>query len=203
MESNIQFPEITKESYANYFLKGIDYTQYKSLMSIDLQSNKDEKIQEYIKLNQSRMSRVEKTYIMSEEMKDQLAGLNQKVYWLVLTEHWCGDASQILPVFNAVSLESQGKIILKLVYRDQHPELMNAHLTGESKSIPKLIQLNKDFIVTGDWGPRPDVAQKMVKTLKSNPITAPNYGNELHLWYAKDKQHTIERELSQLLAKLA
>ena len=170
-------------------------------MAEDFLSNKDEKIKEYIQLNQSRMHRVEKTYTISEEIINQLKTIKHKTYWLVLTEHWCGDASQNLPVFNALAEASNGNIELKLVYRDEHPELMDAYLTNGTKSIPKLIQLDQHFNVTGIWGPRPSLAQKLVKELKSNPETAATYGNQLHLWYAKDKQQSLETEIGKLLFK--
>jgi hypothetical protein len=39
----------------------------------------------------------------------------------------------------------------------------------------------------------------MVKELKSTPATAATYANDLHLWYAKDKQQSLEKEVAQLL----
>jgi hypothetical protein len=199
METNSTTKSITKQEYKKYLEQGIDYKQYKIQMDEDFHSNKDEKIVSYIKLNQSRMHRVEKTYTISEEILKQLQSLEHKTYWLILTEHWCGDASQNLPAFNAVAESSNGKIDLKLLYRDEHPQLMEAYLTNGTKSIPKLIQLDSHFNVTGIWGPRPSFAQKMVKELKANPETAANYANELHLWYAKDKQKALESEIIKLL----
>ena len=172
---------ITKQEYKNYIKQGFDYKQYKIQMDEDFHSNEDEKITAYIKLNQSRMHRVEKIYTISGGILNQLQSLVHKTYWLILTEHWCGDASQNLPAFNTVAEASNGKIELKLLYRDEHPELMDAYLTNGTKSIPKLIQLDSHFNVTGIWGPRPSVAQNLVKELKSNPDTAANYANELHL----------------------
>ena len=199
METNSTTKNIFKQEYKKYLEKGIDYKQYKIQMDEDFHSNKDEKIVSYIKLNQSRMHRVEKTYTISDEILKQVQSLEHKTYWLVLTEHWCGDASQNLPAFNAVAEASNGKIELKLLYRDEHPPLMDAYLTNGTKSIPKLIQLDSNFNVTGIWGPRPSFAQKMVKELKANPETAANYANELHLWYAKDKQKALESEIIKLL----
>lgn len=90
---------------------------------------------------------------------------------------------------------------MKLVYRNENDELMNSYLTNGTRSFPKLIQLDMHHHVIGIWGPRPIVAQKMVKELKFNPTTAATYANELHLWYAKDKQHSLEKEIAQLLIK--
>ena len=190
---------LRKSDYERYLQKGIGYNQYKQQMAEDLAVNADFKIKEYINLNQRRMYRVEKTFEISVELAAQIKNLKHKTYWLILTEHWCGDASQTLPAFNAIAEMSRGKIEMKLVYRDQHPELMNAYLTNETRSIPKLIQLDEHLNVTAFWGPRPSAAQQLVKQLKSNPETASTYANELHLWYAKDKQQNLEKEIKQLL----
>jgi hypothetical protein len=201
MINTAQQKDLLKSDYKNYLTKGISYNQYKQQMAEDLALNDDGKIKEYIKLNQRRMHRVEKMYTPSPEIIAQLNNLKHKTYWLILTEHWCGDASQTLPAFNAIAELSDGMIELKLVYRDQNEELMNAYLSNGTRSIPKLIQLDEHLNVTGIWGPRPTVAQKMVKELKSNPATAATYANELHLWYAKNKQQELEKEVAQLLFK--
>ncbi len=190
---------LTKADYKLYLSKGISYQQYQQQMAADLLLNPDVKMKEYISLNQRRMQRVEKTYIVSEALLQQIKKLKHTIYWLVITEHWCGDASQSLPVLNKLAELSAGKIELKLIYRDQNDELMNAYLTNGTRSIPKLIQLDEHLNVTGIWGPRPTVAQKLVKELKANPATAATYANELQLWYAKDKQQNLEKEIAQLL----
>lgn len=199
MTTVIQQKGLVKSDYKNYLEKGISYNQYKQQMAAGLALNDDLKIKEYINLNQRRMHRVEKTYIPSPEIVTQVKNLKHKAYWLILTEHWCGDASQSLPALNAIAELSEGKIEMKLVYRDQNDELMNAYLTNGTRSIPKLVQLDEHLNVTGIWGPRPTIAQKLVKELKSNPATAATYANELHLWYAKDRQQNLEKEIAQLI----
>lgn len=190
---------IKKSDFAGYLEKGIGYNQYKQQMAEDLALNTDLKTKEYIKLNQHRMQRVENIYTPGAAIVEKLKALKHKTYWLVLTEHWCGDASQILPVFNTIAELSKGKIEMRLVYRDENPELMDAYLTNETRSIPKLVQLDEHFNVTTIWGPRPTTAQNLVKELKSNPATAADYATGLHLWYAKDKQQSLESEISKLL----
>ena len=145
------------------------------------------------------MTRIEKTYNVSGDLAAQVISLKHRTYWLVLTEHWCGDASQILPALNTIAVSSKGKIEMILVYRDQNTDLMDAYLTDGSRSIPKLIQLDEHFNVTGIWGPRPNTAQQLVKQLKSSHATAATYANELHFWYAKDKQQSLETEIAKLI----
>jgi len=190
---------ITNLEYKEYFENGISYAEYKEQMADDLATNSDIKIKEYISLNQHRMHRVEKTFAPSDTLTQEVQNLKNKTYWLVLTEHWCGDASQILPALHKIESLSAGKIEMKLVYRDQNLPLMDQYLTNNGRSIPKLIQFDSKFNVIGVWGPRPAIAQKLVATLKSNPATAANYANQLHLWYAKDKQKALEIEISELL----
>lgn len=201
MNNTTAIKEATKSDYQKYMVDGVSYLVYKQQMAADLALNPDQQIQSYIHLNQSRMARVEKTYMPSETIVQQVMNLKHQVNWLILTEHWCGDAAQTLPVFNAIAALSNGKIALRLVYRDKNEPLMNQYLTEGSKSIPKLVQLDSNFNVTGIWGPRPSEAQKLVKTLKANPETSATYANALHLWYAKDKQLSLEKEISQLLVR--
>lgn len=193
--------ELKRSDYKRYFEQGIDYPGYKQQMAADLAYNKDLIIQGYINLNQRRMYRIEKTYRVSERLTAQVQKLQHKTYWLIITESWCGDASQILPVLNQVSAFSEGKIEMKMVYRDQNPELMDVFLTNQSRSIPKVIQLDSHFNLTGVWGPRPNEAQKLVMELKADLVTAENYATILHLWYAKDHQKSIELDVSKLLVR--
>ncbi len=190
---------LSKQDYKKYLQKGIGYEQYKYQMGEDLLNNPDAKIKEYISLNQHRMNRVEKTYMVSEVLAQQVKRITHKTYWLIISEHWCGDAAQTLPAFQKVAELSNDTIEMKLVYRDENLELMDAFLTGESRSIPKLIQLDAHYNVTGIWGPRPTEAQKLVKQLKSNPETAATYSTELHKWYAGNKQKALEAEIVKLV----
>src|SRR6185436_12705370 len=53
---------------------------------------------------------------------------------LVLTEDWCGDAVNTLPVLAAISNRARN-LDLRILSRDANLELMDAHLTGRSRSI--------------------------------------------------------------------
>ncbi|MBA2610757.1 MAG: thioredoxin family protein [Bacteroidetes bacterium] len=187
-----------KENYQLHFEKGISYQNYFLNMESELNSGVETKYTKYIHLNIQRSKRLDKTFHL-----DRLPiVLKSEIKWLVITEHWCGDSSQILPVINKIVLASAGKIDLRIVYRDENIDLMSAHLTDGSKSIPKLIQLNKDFKLINDWGPRPEEAQKLVKELKSNVETAKTYSDLVQKWYNDDKQKAIVNELLRLLVEI-
>ena len=49
------------------------------------------------------MHRVEKTIRILPEVREQMLRVSRPQTWLVLTEGWCGDASQSLPVMKALA----------------------------------------------------------------------------------------------------
>jgi hypothetical protein len=201
MEANTAPQTLTKSEFRAFLDKGVHYDRYRADLTEALEKEQDPKMKEYILLNQHRMNRVEKTYLPSEEVLKSLGTLNHKTFWLVITEPWCGDSAQNLPVFQKLADLSGGNIELSFLYRDENPVLMDAFLTKGSRSIPKLVQLDSHLNVNGIWGPRPTIAQKLVAEWKANPETAADYSTHLHLWYAKDKQKSLEAEILKLLAK--
>jgi hypothetical protein len=131
-----------------------------------------------------------------------MAALNAKpgTKWLILNEHWCGDGAQIVPVQAAIALASKGRIEARVLFRDQNLELMDQFLTNGGRSIPKTIQLDSEFRVTTSWGSRPAEAQELVMRVKADPERAHLYSEELHKWYAVDRQKAIQSELRMLLS---
>jgi Thioredoxin len=112
--------------------------------------------------------------------------------WLVITEGWCGDGAQTLPVFQKIS-EAQPLIRLAIVLRDDRPEIMDLFLTGTSRSIPKVVSLHGDTM-EWVWGPRPEGAQQIMS--HADPATRKE---QLHLWYARNKQQDLETEITALI----
>jgi thiol-disulfide isomerase/thioredoxin len=197
---NVAFQNsINPKELKKYIEKGISYAQYRKELESGLESNQNNELQTYIELNQHRMNRLDKKFDLSQDINQSIESLNEKIYWVVLTEHWCGDAAQILPVLAKIAEKSEGKIELKLLYRDENLELMDEFLTNGGRAIPKLIQLNDKLEIKNYWGPRPKTAQELVIHLKSNPETASTYSEQLHKWYAQNKQLEIQNEVATLL----
>ena len=189
---------------AHYLDKSCDYGAYRDFFeksTADFKAGLPVTIDhaEYLAVNWQRTIRNEKTFEISDALQQKLHGLAQKITWLVITEPWCGDSAQCLPAIHLIAAASNGKIDLRIVYRDQHLDLMDAFLTNGARSIPKLIQLNLNLEVTGTWGPRPKAAQDVVNQIKSNPETADQYKEELHRWYAENKNKDIQEELLRIL----
>ena len=60
---------------------------------------------EYTKLNLQRMKRIAQTPL-TEPLLEALRGVKQAQIWVVLTESWCGDAAQNLPVLAVMEAAS-------------------------------------------------------------------------------------------------
>lgn len=193
--------QLTTADYKLYFKKGIDYHAYLSRFEKEMQQGESIPNFQYLPTNWQRMSRIYKTYNVGLGLAEKLSSLQQPLHWLLISEHWCGDASQSVPVVAKIALASLGKIQLRIVYRDENPQLIDAHLTNGGKAIPILLQLNSHFELLGTWGPRPDSAQKLVLQSKKQGLTVANYATNLHKWYANDAQQSIEKELEMLIAK--
>jgi len=154
----------------------------------------------YTKLNESRMHRLDKTLQVIEEVKTYLENLNKEYIWLVLAETWCGDAAQVLPVINKMAQVSD-KIELRILLRDDNEAVMNLFLTNGTKSIPKLIILDKDSgeVVT-DFGPRPVEAKQLIMDYKAiHGVVDETAKIELQKWYLADKGVAIQQEILALI----
>ena len=181
------------------------YNEYRTLVEKLLSEGKStskddsEALVGYSKLNHSRMKRLDKTIKLSTEVIEQIESISKPIEWIVLTEGWCGDAAQNLPIINKIA-ELNKHISLKIVLRDEHPELMEAFLTNGGKSIPKLIHSENNYAKIESWGPRPTIATKMVNDFKvSNGSITPEFKKDLQVWYNKDKGISTIQDMMQFL----
>ncbi|KQR69783.1 thioredoxin family protein [Pedobacter sp. Leaf176] len=195
-------------NYSEIFSEqGMDYQTYRALVDQLLLEGKatgDVSYDlHYTKMNVQRMSRVDKTVSLTDELTSTIHQLKENYKFLVITEGWCGDAAQIVPVFNKIATASLGKIDLKFLLRDKNLPLIDAHLTNGGRAIPVLLVLNE----TGDkvlasWGPRPQILQELLKDWRKETTEMPVLAEKLHGWYAKDKTRTTQAELTVLLKGL-
>jgi hypothetical protein len=112
---------------------------------------------------------------------------------LVLAEDWCGDASNIVP-FLARWADDTAGLELRILRRDQYPEVMNQYLTNGSRSIPIVIVLDQDYQELGHWGPRPHELQAWVMNNRDILPKAELYPL-IRKWYARDRGETTLREI--------
>ncbi|MBI2281793.1 MAG: thioredoxin family protein [Bacteroidetes bacterium] len=154
---------------------------------------------EHTKLNYSRIKRILKTTEPLAEVTNTTDCFDDKITWLVIAESWCGDAAQNVPVMQKMA-EVNPNINLRVILRDENPDLMNRYLTNGGKSIPILICLDKNLNELGTWGPRPKVLQDWLKKEKANPTMEMSVLKEqFQVWYTKDKGQTLQQEMLLLM----
>ena len=121
---------------------------------------------------------------------------------LALSEDWCGDAANILPVVSRLA-ERLPRVDLRVLPRDENLDIMDAHLTnGTSRSIPVVIVYDGDFRERAWWGPRPSELQEWVMTEGMKMEPGPRYA-ETRRFYARDRGRAITREIVAMLQDAA
>jgi thiol-disulfide isomerase/thioredoxin len=193
--------EIIKNALDN----SMSYQQYRAFVEAHTANGTNsgaevtDDLAEYTKLNNQRMKRLDKTMKLLPETGEFLANFNKDVYFLLVTESWCGDAAQTMPMINKVALAAG--IDLKVVLRDENLELMDQFLTNGSRSIAKLILVNnKSGLPIANWGPRPTTATQIVAKEKATKgELSPDFKQELQNWYNKDKGKDTEMDLVAML----
>jgi Thioredoxin len=161
---------------------------------------------DYARLNEQRMKRIDKTFQLDAEAKVLLESIQKPMLWLTLTEGWCGDAAQIVPVLPALAALNPN-IEARFLLRDEHPDLMELFLTDSTRSIPKVIFIEpQSGTVLGSWGPRPVALQDLadqykaeMQAMRENKLSIKAKFEEgktaIHTWYAHDKTVSTQREL--------
>ncbi|MDP4596252.1 MAG: thioredoxin family protein [Crocinitomicaceae bacterium] len=156
----------------------------------------------YTKLNLQRMKRLNKTVDVPAQITALLQQKTANWKWITITEPWCGDAAQCVPVIEKLA-QAIGGIQSQYLLRDEHPEIMDAYLTNGGRSIPKLICLDAEGREVFTWGPRPDVIQEVMNRLKADGVTEISEIVEaIQKAYNDDKQNGIYQEFEVLLKAL-
>lgn len=154
----------------------------------------------YTKLNAQRSKRIAKTVTLNADLVDQIKSIKENQNWVLITESWCGDAANGVPVLSALA-ELNNQIDLRIVLRDSNLELMDDFLTNGGRSIPKLIVTDDQFNVQFTWGPRPKIAQELYDEWRKSHVQVPykEFQVELQKWYNQDAGKSIQDEIRKLL----
>jgi len=133
-----------------------------------------------------------------DELAEAAGETGARFHLLALSEDWCGDAVNVLPVV-ARWVEAADNLDLRILGRDDNPDLMDAHLTdGTSRSIPVVIVYDEDFNEVGWWGPRPGPLQRWVME-EGMALSKDDRYREVRRWFARDRGRTTLEELVELL----
>jgi hypothetical protein len=133
------------------------------------------------------------------EISARVEALGGHWHLLVLSEDWCGDSVNIVPIVAKLT-ESVSNMDMRILVRDENLDIMDTHLTGTSRSIPIVILLNQKYQECGWWGPRPRELQKWVVEKGMQLPKAERY-REVRTFYARDHGLTTMREIVEMLER--
>ena len=171
----------------------------------------DEEHLHFTQLNLTRMKRLDKTTHLSVSTINALSKWALPVYFLVISEGWCGDASQILPAVHKIA-EANSQIKVRVIYREAHLDIMNRYLTNGARAIPMvLIVSQRDGSVLGKYGPRPDAVAQLMTARKILEKQLPAEEQKAFFaesktlaqkWYNDNKTIDIQNGLMAALEKI-
>ncbi len=193
----------------SYVEKSISFKEYLKLIDDLLaegkttDENQSEAMFNYGKLNRQRMKRLEKTIEINDALKEKARNVKANWIWLIITEGWCGDAAQNIPVIEKIAAENSN-IETRYVLRDENLELMDKYLTHTARSIPKLIALDAETLEEiGTWGPRPKAAMDFFLEMKAQGLEKPQMMENMQRWYNQDKEKSLQAEFEKLFEQWA
>ena len=137
---------------------------------------------------------------LAPEASARASALHGSWHMLILNEDWCGDSANILPYLARLE-ECCQNIEMRILARDSNRDLMDAHLTGTSRSIPLAIVYDESFVERGSWGPRPGPLQAWVL---AEGLALPKSDRYRHIrtWYARDRGTTVVSEILTIMERL-
>jgi thiol-disulfide isomerase/thioredoxin len=140
-----------------------------------------------------------KHVVVPHEFVERVTALGGTWHLLALSEDWCGDAVNTLPVVAKLA-ELAPNVDLRVLGRDANEDLMAAHLTGLSRSIPVVMALDAEFVEHGWWGPRPIELQKWVLG-DGQALDKTERYRQIRTWYARDHGLTTLEEIVSMMER--
>lgn len=189
----------------NYIDRSMSYKEFFSSIDTMLANDttigpeQSESKTAFTRLNRQRMQRLAKTLELDSSALTAARSVNRPMIWLIVSEAWCGDGAQNIPVIEKFANENDN-IQTRYILRDENLELMDQFLTAGARSIPKLIALDaNDLTVLGTWGPRPLAAKEYFEDMKANSVEKDLRSEYLQRWYNADKGRAVMAELTDLI----
>ena len=136
-----------------------------------------------------------------DDLAERAQALPGKWHLLILSADWCGDAVNTVPVVIRLA-EVAPNVDIRLLDRDENLDLMDAHLTNGSRSIPVVMVFDEQWRERGWWGPRPRELQRWVMEEGKALPKAERY-REVRRWYARDRGRTTIEEVLAVLENAA
>lgn len=144
-----------------------------------------------------------KTARIPEWATERLIATGRDWNLLVLSEDWCGDASNTVPLMARLA-EATPRLRLRILKRDENLDLMDRYLTNGSRSIPIAIVLDDKFQPVAHWGPRAaDLQDFVLSEKRAGRRQSDEIYKDARRWYERDRGKTTLDELISVIESAA
>lgn len=187
----------------NYINKGLTYENYivrvEDELEAEIEIDDPKEIVQYYALGLQRMNRVFKTFNLMPVQEARIKNTANNFKFLIITEGWCGDASQILPVVEKLAIALN--VEASYIFRDENLELMENYKTNGAISIPIIIGVAEDGSELFRFGPRPQYGMDLLHRFKNNPdiYSKEEFHEDLQKYYNNNKGVDIVNEILDLI----
>lgn len=134
---------------------------------------------------------------LSDEAAMRARAIAVPLRLLVLLEDWCGDAMYTVPFAQRI-VDENPQLAMRVLQRDLHGDLMDAHRTNGSRSIPVIMTFDAHGRERAWWGPRPSPLQEWV-VREGLSMDKPERYKAIRTWYARDRGATTADELLTMM----
>jgi thiol-disulfide isomerase/thioredoxin len=152
------------EYFAGKFAAALPYDKY-------VQSGSDEQFR--------RWTQVYDAARLADGQKDLLSGFVRQMNLLIISGIWCGDCVEQCPLIARIAQTNPDKIVLRLVDRDQHRDLIESFHINAGDRVPVVLFFAEDFEFCGAYGERTinryrSFARKLLGAACPTGIVAPD-----------------------------
>ena len=109
--------------------------------------------------------------VLTDEERAFFSSLNQAPFGLMIAENWCGDVHRNSPMLARIAEAIPG-FEMRVLARDQHPDLSDCFLNNGYRSIPVMVFFDKDWNEIGHWIERPSRANTIGSSIRAKTIDA-------------------------------
>ncbi|ALR31056.1 MULTISPECIES: thioredoxin family protein [Chryseobacterium] len=182
-----------------YWKKGISFESYINRIqdTAQIQVENEGLISEYL-LSIERAERIISNYTPDPQQEEKFIRKDFNGNILIIAEGWCGDCSQSVPVIKQFF---GNKNPIKILYRDENPDLMQLFLTNGNEAVPIVIFLDASCNVLTHWGPRTKHGLELLSKFRDDPESYPKeiFMKDLHEYYENNNGYDIVEEILETL----
>ena len=108
---------------------------------------------------------------LTDDERKFFSGIGQVKYVLMLAENWCGDVHRNSPMIARI-VEAMPGAEMRVLLRDQHPDLTECFLNNGYRSIPIVVFFDKDWNEVGRWIERAGTATQRSFAIRATTLDA-------------------------------